>query len=79
MTAPALVRTAVAEDLPVLRGVFGDTVRYAGSPTAFARRLAEAVERPPDPGPGRDLAASLTWAAAAGRHLEFYAAHPMPR
>ena len=77
MEALAAGRPVVARDLPVLREVFGDTVRYGATPTQLAGLMAEAMESGADPGPGRALAASLTWAAAASRHVEFYAAHPM--
>jgi len=78
MEALAAGRPVVARDLPVLREVFGDTVRYGATPNQLADLLAEAMESAENPEPGRALAASLTWAAAASRHLEFYAAHPMP-
>jgi glycosyltransferase-like protein len=77
MEALAAGRPVVARDLPVLREVFGDTVRYGGTPAQLADLMVEAMEPGADPGPGRALAASLTWAAAASRHVEFYEAHPM--
>ena len=77
MEALAAGRPVVARDLPVLREVFGDTVRYGTTPAQLADLMADAMESGADPGPGRALAASLTWAAAANRHVEFYAAHPM--
>ncbi|MEU0495578.1 MSMEG_0565 family glycosyltransferase [Mycobacterium sp. NPDC006124] len=79
MEALAAGRPVVVRDLPVLREVFGDTVRYGSTPTELADLMADAIEHPLDPAPGRALAASLTWQTAAARHLEFYAAHPMPR
>ncbi|WP_170219950.1 MSMEG_0565 family glycosyltransferase [Mycolicibacterium hodleri] len=78
MEALAAGRPVVTRDLPVLREVFGDTVSYGSTPTAFAQLMAEAVESGVDPAPGRALATSLTWEAAARRHVEFYRAHPMP-
>jgi glycosyltransferase involved in cell wall biosynthesis len=78
MEALAAGRPVVARDLPVLREVFGDTVSYASDAEGFAAALAEAVTRGGSAA-GRALAESLTWEAAADRHLEFYAAHPMPR
>ncbi|MCV7421918.1 MSMEG_0565 family glycosyltransferase [Mycobacterium yunnanensis] len=78
MEALAAGRPVVARDLPVLREVFGDTVGYGATPADFARLMAEAVDGGRDPGPGRDLAASLTWTAAAVSHVDFYTAHPMP-
>jgi glycosyltransferase-like protein len=76
MEALAAGRPVVARDLPVLREVFGDTVRYASTPTGFAAALIDALEQRGDPGPGRALAASLTWEQAAARHVEFYRSHP---
>lgn len=78
MEALAAGRPVVARDLPVLREVFADTVRYASAPGSFADALCQAVERAGDAGPGRRLATSLTWERAARRHVEFYEAHPMP-
>lgn len=77
MEALAAGRPVVSRDLPVLREVFGDTVSYGATPIELADLMVEAMEVGADPGPGRALAASLTWAAAASRHVEFYAAHPM--
>jgi len=78
MEALAAGRPVVARDLPVLREVFGDTVSYASDAEGFAAALADAVATGGS-GAGRALAESLTWEAAAERHLRFYAAHPMPR
>jgi glycosyltransferase-like protein len=77
MEALAAGRPVVTRDLPVLREVFADTVRYASTPAAFAEALFDALESGADPGSGRELAASLTWEQAARRHVEFYDAHPM--
>jgi len=66
----------VARDLPVLREVYGGTVAYAASPTSIARALAAVLAEPPDPEPGRALAFSFTWEAAARAHLEFYRSLP---
>lgn len=79
MEALAAGRPVVTRDLPVLREVFGATVRYACTPAAFADALIEALQRDGDPGPGRALAMSLTWEASARRHVEFYLAQLVPR
>jgi glycosyltransferase involved in cell wall biosynthesis len=76
MEALAAGRPVVTRDLPVLREVFGDTVRYASTPAAFADELIGALVHGADPGPGRALATSLTWERAARRHVEFYDANP---
>jgi glycosyltransferase-like protein len=76
----------VVSDLPVLREVFGDAVRYAppdaaGSRSAgLAQALADALDRPDRARRrrGRALARSLTWAAAAEAHLALYEALPAP-
>lgn len=73
LEALAAGRPVVTRDLPVLREVFGDTVRYAADPPAFAVQIASAMADPGDPGPGRMLARTLTWENAAKAHLEFYA------
>ncbi len=78
MEALAAGRPVVTRDLPVLREVFGDTVRYASTPTTFADALIDVMSTERDPGPGRALASSLTWEQAAKSHVEFYRAHPMP-
>ncbi len=75
MEALAAGVPVVARDLPVLREVFGDAVRFAAEPMAMAGSLASVLTDPPDPRPGRELAASYTWEAAAAAHLDFYAAH----
>lgn len=77
MEALAAGRPVVTRDLPVLREVFGDTVRYASTPGGFADALVEAIEDPGPAEPGRALASSLSWADSAKRHVEFYRAHPV--
>lgn len=78
MEALAAGRPVVARDLPVLREVFGDTVRYACDAAGFADALAAAVGDTSRADAGRALAQSLTWADAAQAHLAFYATHPPP-
>jgi glycosyltransferase-like protein len=78
MEALAAGRPVVTRDLPVLREVFGKTVRYACTPTEFADELIDSLEGVSDPAPGRALATSLTWEQAARRHVEFYESHPRP-
>ncbi len=69
----------VARDLPVLREVFGESVSYAADVPQLADALAGALGTDTDRSTaGRDLAESMTWAAAAQAHLRFYADHPMP-
>jgi glycosyltransferase-like protein len=75
MEALAAGVPVVARDLPVLREVFGDAVRFAAEPMAMAGSLASVLSDPPDPAIGRALAASYTWEAAAAAHLELYARH----
>lgn len=74
MEALAAGVPVVARDLPVLREVFGDVVRYAADVPGIAAGLAAVLRHAPDPGPGRALAAGYTWSAAAAAHLAFYAA-----
>jgi glycosyltransferase-like protein len=78
MEALAAGRPVVTLDLPVLREVFGDTVRYASNPAGLATAMESALRDTSDGATGRALALSMTWAAAAAAHLEFYRAHPMP-
>ena len=73
MEALAAGRPVVTRDLPVLREVFGDTVRFAADAAGFASEMAAALAVPYDPEPGRALATSMTWEAAARAHLDFYA------
>ncbi|WP_435742040.1 MSMEG_0565 family glycosyltransferase [Nocardioides sp. SYSU DS0663] len=72
MEALAAGVPVVARDLPVLREVLGPTVSYATDPASIARALGQVLDDPPDPEPGRTLAASYTWEAAARRHVELY-------
>ncbi|MDO9381086.1 MAG: MSMEG_0565 family glycosyltransferase [Nocardioidaceae bacterium] len=65
----------VTRDLPVLREVFGASVAYGRDPREFATALATVLTAPPDAEPGRALARSYTWDAAAERHVELYRAH----
>ncbi|MDP4331982.1 MSMEG_0565 family glycosyltransferase [Curtobacterium sp. A7_M15] len=62
----------VARDLPVLREVFGPTVRYAADVDDIARGLRSAVGDPVDPAAGRALAARYSWPAAAAAHVALY-------
>lgn len=76
MEALAASVPVVVRDLPVLREVFGDVVRYADAVPGIADALAAAVAdrgREPVLAAGRALAASYTWEAAARRHLACYA------
>lgn len=73
MEALAAGRPVVTRDLPVLREVFGDTVRFAADAAGFVAEMAAALAVPHDPAPGRALARSMTWEAAARAHLDFYA------
>ncbi|MGX7731569.1 MSMEG_0565 family glycosyltransferase [Rhodococcus sp. 2H158] len=71
MEALAAGVPVVARDLPVLREVFGDTVRFAST----HRGMAGALTEPPDAARthrGRALAAAHTWDDAAAAHLAFY-------
>ncbi len=78
MEALAAGRPVVTRELPVLREVFGDTVRYAADVPGFAAALADAIGDTSRTDAGRALAESMTWQAAARAHLAFYAAHPRP-
>jgi glycosyltransferase-like protein len=77
MEALAAGRPVVARDLPVLREVFGNTVRYASDPAGFADLMASLVGDQSRVSAGRELALSLTWETAAQAHIEFYKAHPL--
>ena len=75
MEALAARRPVVVRDLPVLREVFGDAVRFAADPSSLAAALladvsgavsAERVER------GYALAASHSWDDAAAAHIALY-------
>ncbi|MFA7510729.1 MAG: MSMEG_0565 family glycosyltransferase [Mycolicibacterium vanbaalenii] len=78
MEALAAGRPVVARELPVLREVFGDTVRYASDVEGFADALAAAIGDAGRAAAGRALAESMTWEAAARARLAFYPAHPAP-
>ncbi|MGV0852622.1 MSMEG_0565 family glycosyltransferase [Mycolicibacterium phlei] len=73
MEALAAGRPVVTRDLPVLREVFGTTVRYASDPAGFAAAMVDALGDDGHTAAGRELASSLTWEAAARAHLRFYA------
>jgi glycosyltransferase-like protein len=62
----------VARDLPVLREVFGDTVRYAADVVGIADALDAALDAPAPVRAGRALAASYAWPAAAAAHVALY-------
>lgn len=74
LEALAAARPVVARNLPVLREVFGDTVRYADDPAGFATAMGQLLADPGDTAPGRALARTLTWDDAARAHLDFYRA-----
>lgn len=78
LEALAAGRPVVARDLPVLREVFGPTIRYASDVSGLAAAIAVAIDTPYDPNPGRLLAQTMTWHAAAQAHIEFYRNHPRP-
>jgi len=64
----------VMSDLPVLREVFGSTVRYGADPAGLAVALGEALDHP-DPtriSAGQSLAHVHTWPTAARSHLVLY-------
>lgn len=74
MEALAAGVPVVAADLPVLREVFGDAVRFAATADDLAAELYRALDRP-DPvrrAAGQALAARHTWSVAAEGHLTFY-------
>jgi glycosyltransferase-like protein len=72
MEALAAGVPVVTRDLPVLREVFGASVRYATDARTLATALADAVAGPTDPEAGRALARRHTWEAAARAHVAFY-------
>lgn len=78
MEALAAGRPVVTRELPVLREVFGDTVRYASDPAGFAAAMAAAIGDDSRATAGLALAESMTWESAARAHLDFYRSHPMP-
>lgn len=65
----------VARDLPVLREVFGSTVAFATDPAGMADAFDGLLSGRTDVRPGRALARSYTWEAAAQAHLQVYAGH----
>jgi glycosyltransferase-like protein len=74
MEALAAAVPVVVRDLPVLREVFGDAVRYGTDAASLAAAMAAALDsqRPGRREAGRALAAAHTWTSAAQRHLELY-------
>jgi glycosyltransferase-like protein len=74
MEALAAGVPVVTRDLPVLREVFGTTVRYGTDPPSLARAMREsmAAADPRRRADGRSLAAAHTWSAAARAHLALY-------
>lgn len=75
MEALAAGTPVIARDLPVIREVFGDTVRYATDAASIAARIGGALDGPvaaTDARPGEELAGRHTWAAAAAAHERFY-------
>jgi glycosyltransferase-like protein len=78
LEALAAGRPVVARDLPVLREVFGPTIRYASDVSGLAAAMTMAIATPYDPSPGRLLARQMTWSAAAQAHIDFYLRHPYP-
>ncbi len=76
MEALAAGTPVVARDLPVLREVFGPTVRYGIDPAGLATAMRQAMTRrdPVREAAGRSLAATHTWHAAAQDHLRLYGA-----
>ncbi|MBC2638166.1 MULTISPECIES: MSMEG_0565 family glycosyltransferase [unclassified Rhodococcus (in: high G+C Gram-positive bacteria)] len=72
MEALAAGVPVVARDLPVLREVFGSTVRFAST----HQQMADALRRPGDADQvyrGRALARGHSWDDTASAHLKFYA------
>ncbi|WP_111768808.1 MSMEG_0565 family glycosyltransferase [Nakamurella deserti] len=75
MEALAAGVPVVARDLPVLREVFGDAVRFAADVPAIAAALADVLDPttlPPPAEAGRRLARSLSWDSAAAAHVTLY-------
>jgi glycosyltransferase-like protein len=81
MEALAAGVPVVMRELPVLREVFGSTVRYAADASALAAGLEDAACRPDESRrrAGARLARSYTWERAARAHLAFYAELPAAR
>ena len=78
MEALAAGRPVVTRDLPVLREVFGTTVRYASDPAGFASAMADCLGDDGGAAAGRELVRSMTWETAARAHIEFYRREPRP-
>ncbi|MBT0767592.1 MSMEG_0565 family glycosyltransferase [Kineosporia sp. J2-2] len=75
MEALAARRPVVVRDLPVLREVFRDAVRFAASPEQLAAGLLADLSGDVDPARvrrGSALAASHSWDDAAAAHLTLY-------
>jgi glycosyltransferase-like protein len=74
MEALAAGVPVVARDLPVLREVFGQTVRFAADVPGLATALLQAIDRqePNRKNAGRALATRHTWRAAADAHMHLY-------
>ncbi|MDE0805802.1 MAG: MSMEG_0565 family glycosyltransferase [Acidimicrobiales bacterium] len=75
MEALAAGVPVVVRDLPVLREVFGHSVAYASTAEELADELALPLIGVPSSNRcalGVSLARSLSWAAAAERHVELY-------
>jgi glycosyltransferase-like protein len=73
MEALAAGVPVVTRDLPVLREVFGDAVRFAADPPGFATQLRAALADPSSHrAVGQSLAHRYSWAAAAAAHLALY-------
>jgi glycosyltransferase-like protein len=72
MEALAAGVPTVVNDLPVLREIFRDTVRYAPTVDSLTTALIAALESPPNPAPGQSLARTYTWPTAARAHQSLY-------
>ncbi|SMH49415.1 glycosyltransferase, MSMEG_0565 family [Rathayibacter oskolensis] len=72
MEALAAEVPVFARELPVIREVFGDTVRYGSDPASFADALEEALDGGGGRAAGRELAFSHSWDDVAAAHVRFY-------
>jgi glycosyltransferase-like protein len=73
MEALAAGVPVVTRDLPVLREVFRDAVRFGGDPAGFADQMVAALRSPDSHrSAGQALAAQYTWDAAAAAHVHCY-------
>ncbi|MWV48240.1 MSMEG_0565 family glycosyltransferase [Rathayibacter sp. VKM Ac-2803] len=72
MEALAAGVPVVARELPVIREVFGDAVRYGGDPESFADALEAALDGGAGGAAGRALAFSHSWDDVAAAHVRFY-------